>query len=56
MNDEALIAELRKAASIWFKNSDLLLLESLIRRYREQQEEIKRLRWQLENSAEITPF
>ena len=29
---EDLIAQLRKAASIWFKNSDLLLLEELIRR------------------------
>ena len=29
---EDLIAQLRKAASIWFKDSDLLLLEELIRR------------------------
>jgi hypothetical protein len=29
---EDLIAQLRKAAGIWFKNSDLLLLEELIRR------------------------
>ena len=27
-----LIAALRRAASIWFKNDDLLLLEELIRR------------------------
>jgi DNA replication protein DnaC len=30
---EDLIAQLRKAASTWFKNSDLLLLEELIRRH-----------------------
>jgi len=56
MTDEAMIAELRRAAAIWFKNSDLLLLETMIRRYRQQQEEIKRLKWQLQNSAELTPF
>jgi hypothetical protein len=33
MSDKELIERLRKAASIWFKNSDLLLLEKLIRRY-----------------------
>jgi len=30
---EDLIARLRKAGNIWFKNEDLLLLEELIRRY-----------------------
>ena len=34
MTDEELIGHLRKAAAIWFKNDDLLLLEELIRRYR----------------------
>jgi hypothetical protein len=34
MSDEELIEHLRRAASIWFKNDDLLLLEELIRRYR----------------------
>jgi hypothetical protein len=29
---EDLVAQLRKAAGTWFKNSDLLLLEELIRR------------------------
>ena len=33
MNDEDLIEALRRAASIWFKNQDLLLLEEFIRRY-----------------------
>ena len=33
MDDQALVDHLRRAASIWFKNSDLLLLEELIRRY-----------------------
>ena len=33
MSDEELIEALRRAASIWFKNSDLLLLEEFIRRY-----------------------
>ena len=33
MLDKELIERLRKAASTWFKNSDLLLLEKLIRRY-----------------------
>ncbi len=34
MTDEELIAKLRKAASIWFKNSDLILLELFIVKYR----------------------
>ena len=34
MTDAELIARLRQAASTWFKNSDLLLLEELIKRYR----------------------
>lgn len=29
---EDVIAQLRKAGSIWFRNDDLLLLEELIRR------------------------
>ena len=33
MTDFELIDALRKAASIWFKNSNLLLLEELIRRF-----------------------
>jgi hypothetical protein len=33
MKDEDLIAALRRAASIWFKNTDLLLLEEFIRRF-----------------------
>jgi hypothetical protein len=33
MTDGELIGALRQAASIWFKNTDLLLLEELIRRY-----------------------
>jgi len=33
MLDKELIERLRKAASTWFKNSDLLLLEKLIKRY-----------------------
>lgn len=33
MTDEALIEHLRRIASIWFKNADLLALEELIRRY-----------------------
>jgi len=32
--DTNLIEALRRAAATWFKNSDLLLLEELIRRYR----------------------
>lgn len=34
MTDEELVSQLRRAASTWFKNSDLLLLEELIRRYK----------------------
>lgn len=34
LTDEELIGVLRRAASTWFKNSDLLLLEELIKRYR----------------------
>lgn len=33
LSDEALIDILRRCAAIWFKNSDLLLLEEFIRRY-----------------------
>jgi hypothetical protein len=33
LTDEVLIADLRRAAGTWFKNSDLLALEELIRRY-----------------------
>jgi len=38
MSDEALINYLRRAASIWFKNTDLLLLEEFIRRYNRRHE------------------
>jgi hypothetical protein len=38
VSDEELIEHLRRAASIWFKNDDLLLLEELIRRYRRKQD------------------
>ena len=34
LSDDNLISSLRGAASTWFKNSNLLLLEELIRRYR----------------------
>jgi hypothetical protein len=33
LTDEALINYLRRAAGIWFKNTDLLLLEEFIRRF-----------------------
>jgi hypothetical protein len=33
ITDSELIDRLRRAASIWFKNEDLLLLEELIRRF-----------------------
>ena len=33
MSDSELIEQLRRAAGIWFKNADLLLLEELLRRY-----------------------
>ena len=33
MTDRELVDSLRRAAGIWFKNTDLLLLEELIRRY-----------------------
>jgi hypothetical protein len=33
LTDETLIADLRKAAATWLKNSDLLALEELIRRF-----------------------
>jgi hypothetical protein len=33
MTDAELINALRRAASVWFKNSDLLMLEELIRRF-----------------------
>jgi hypothetical protein len=34
LSDLELIEQLRRAASIWFKNTDLLLLEELIHRYK----------------------
>ena len=33
LTDAELIERLRRAASIWFKNSDLLLLEELLKRF-----------------------
>jgi hypothetical protein len=36
LTDAELIEALRKAASIWLKNTDLLLLEEFIRRYQRQ--------------------
>jgi hypothetical protein len=44
ISDSNLIEQLRKAASTWFKNSDLLLLEELIRRYHKARStDLKRL-------------
>ncbi len=31
--DEELVEHLRRVAAIWFKNTDLILLEDLIRRF-----------------------
>jgi len=56
MTDEALIEELRRAAGIWFKNADLLLLEEFIKRYRLSKQEIARLSWQLQNVQDQVPF
>jgi len=42
MTDADLIEGLRRAAGIWFKNSDLLLLEELIKRYRLAQQQVAR--------------
>jgi hypothetical protein len=39
LTDSALISSLRKAASTWFRNYDLLLLEELIRRYEQAKKE-----------------
>jgi len=44
MTDAELIERLRRAAGIWFKNEDLLLLEELIRRYRIDRGELARHR------------
>lgn len=38
-SDEELTDQLRRAASIWFKNEDLLLLEELIRRWNRTKKE-----------------
>jgi len=38
ISDPDLIDQLRRAASTWFKNSDLLLLEELIRRFTKRTE------------------
>jgi hypothetical protein len=42
MTDDELTEQLRKAASIWFKNDDLLLLEELLRRWKKLQLELSR--------------
>ena len=47
---EELIDQLRRAAATWFKNSDLLLLEELIRRIYVYQTNELTLRKQLEKS------
>ena len=36
--DSELVERLRRAAGTWFKNTDLLLLEELIRRFRQPME------------------
>jgi len=36
MSEAELIEQLRRAAGVWFKNSDLLLLEELIRRFQKR--------------------
>ncbi len=36
LTDDELINSLRRCASIWFKNSDLLLLEEFIKRYKRE--------------------
>jgi len=41
LNDTELIEHLRRAASIWFKNEDLLMLEELIRRYHNLERQVK---------------
>lgn len=38
MTDTELIAALRHAAAIWFKNTDLLLLEEFIKRFNRRKE------------------
>jgi hypothetical protein len=40
MTLDDLIDHLRRAGSTWFRNSDLLLLEELIRRVQEQERQI----------------
>lgn len=42
MDNRELIEQLRRAASVWFKNSDLLLLEELIRRFEKATKETTR--------------
>jgi len=42
MTSSELIEHLRRAASIWFKNDDLLMLEELIRRYHELERRVQR--------------
>lgn len=41
LTDLDLIEQLRRAASVWFKNDDLLLLEELIRRYHMREQSAK---------------
>ena len=44
MTDAELIDHLRRAAGIWFKNADLLLLEELVKRYQVLKAEVERRR------------
>jgi hypothetical protein len=45
---DALIVRLRRAASIWFKNDDLLLLEELIRRFAKAEKDLEDSRRRVE--------
>ena len=44
MTDAELVEQLRRAASIWFKNEDLLMLEELLRRYARVQAKVNAMR------------
>jgi hypothetical protein len=52
LSTEALVERLRKAASIWFKNDDLLLLEELIRRLHKLGLEVSQLEERLDEAGE----
>lgn len=52
LSNAELISHIRKAGSIWFKNSDLLILEEIIRRWDLAEDRLYRLDNEPEHATE----